>query len=446
MPLVTLDEAVKPLISIVPQIEQMVSNAKKDYKNPDGHFSLDESASIMLYTLGWQPPKNSFYIFLNKTLDSENGLSLEPWFLYLKLFMTALSKLPSERRFLYRGVKVDICADYPKGKTFFWWKFSSCTSSIETLETETFLGTTGTRTLFNVDCYSGKGIRHYSSIEKEEEVLILPARQFKVVASSNLGNGLSIIQIEEIDSPYFFELLPTKSTFLPPQHTGAPGPDHTYDETLERTISKCQSQKLNLRGQQLNDQGMEIVIRKGVIEKRCMKLDLTYNQITQYGAQNLANALRHNKCLDELIISHNQISDTGVRFLAATMNSSVLKRVDLEENDISDEGVKYLTEMLTKNTSLIWLSLSHNHIGNPGVKMLASVLTSDNSCLEFLNLSANEDISDECINSLMAMMKHNRSLKELDLRHSDLSEDGEATLLVVAQPKKGFKLCLSHVM
>jgi hypothetical protein len=92
--------------------------------------------------------------------------------------------------------------DYPEGKTFVWWGFSSCTSSIKVLQSEQFLGKTGTRTMFNIECYSGKDIRRHSYFETENEVLLLAATQFQVVASLDQGNGLHIIQLQEIEPPH----------------------------------------------------------------------------------------------------------------------------------------------------------------------------------------------------------------------------------------------------
>ncbi|CAF4896092.1 unnamed protein product, partial [Rotaria magnacalcarata] len=71
--------------------------------------------------------------------------------------------------------------EYPEGKTFVWWGFSSCTSKMSVLQNEQFLGTTGPRTLFTIECDSGKDIRKYSCFQTEDEILLPAARQFKVV-------------------------------------------------------------------------------------------------------------------------------------------------------------------------------------------------------------------------------------------------------------------------
>lgn len=172
---------------------------------------------------------------------------------------------------------------------------------------------------------------------------------------------------------------------------------------------------------------------------------MTYNEVTQQDVSILANALQYNKHLEELNISLNGISDLGVRCLGLVINSSVLKRINRAENDISDEGVAYLAKLLATNTSLLHLSLSGNQIGNHGKGMLVNTLTNSNTLLEFLNLSANKDINDESIDSFLHLMENNQSLKKLDLRGGNLSEDAEKRLHTVSKSKKGFELWLSRV-
>lgn len=447
MPLVTLEEAVVPLVSVVPQVEHMIWTVKSNCKNPPDNLSSDESASIMLYSMAWPPPGKPFYIILNETLRHGNRSLLKPWFLYLKLVITALSKLPSEQHHLHRGIKKDLSAHYPQGKIFVWWGFSSCTKSIHVLQNELFLGKTGIRTLFHVHCKSGKDIRQHSMLKKEDEVLLLPARQFKVVSCLNVGNDLNIIDIEEIDPPYLL-LEPLPASYSPPL---LPIPQikisGSYrNQDLEETIRRSPSHSVNLKGQQLKDQDMNIVIKEAIIGKQCVKLDMTYNEVTQQGASVLADTLQNNKHLEELNISFNNISDLGVRYLALAINSSVLKRINLAENDISDEGVGYLAKMLATNTNLLQLSLNGNQIGNYGIGMLANTLTHTSTRLEFLDLSANKYINDESIDSFVNLMENNQSLKKLDLRHNNLSQDAVKRLHILSKSKKGFELWLSRVM
>lgn len=203
MPSVTLEEAVVPLMDQLPDINVYVEVAKSrcDPSPVDG-LSVDESASIMLYTMESEPENERLYVVLNAALRTEDRRKLKPWFSYLKLFLTALSRLPSCSRRVYRGVKKDLSSEYTKGEKFIWWAFSSCASSVEVLDNEQFLGKTGDRTLFTIECTSGKDISRLSYYETEEEILLPPARQFQVVSSLKLADDLHMIQLTEIESPF----------------------------------------------------------------------------------------------------------------------------------------------------------------------------------------------------------------------------------------------------
>ncbi|UJR18189.1 hypothetical protein I4U23_005090 [Adineta vaga] len=452
-PLVSLEKAVEPLELIVPMVRNMVWIVKANCKNPSDNLSPDESASVMLYTLSWNPEDQSFYYILNAILRGEDKFRLKSWFMYLKLLMTALSKLPSERRFLYRGVRKDVVQDFSQEKFFFWWTLTSCTTSIKVLESNQFLGKTNKRTMFTIDSYTGKDIRKHSMVKKEDEVLLLPGSQFKVIAILDTGNHLNMIQIQEIDSKHSS----TKSsctnnipTSIKSSPVILPKKAHTisnhYNATVEQAIQKCQLGKLNLSGEQLNDQDIVIISDQGIISKQCKILVLMSAAITDQGLSVLSDAIHDNQYLEELNISQNNISDVGVQYLASAMKTSALKRLDLSANDISDEGVKYLAEALQTNLKLIQLSLSENRIGNDGVKVFADILSHGNTILEMLNLSANSSIDDDTISALIAMIEHNQSLKKLDLRHCDFTEDGERELLTAAKSKKKFQLWLSRVM
>ena len=53
VPLVNLEKAVESLVPIVPEIKRMVWTVKQNCQHPPNGLSLDESGSIMLYTLEW---------------------------------------------------------------------------------------------------------------------------------------------------------------------------------------------------------------------------------------------------------------------------------------------------------------------------------------------------------------------------------------------------------
>ncbi|CAF1013910.1 unnamed protein product [Adineta steineri] len=202
MPIVPLEEAVAPLLSILPKIQTYTYVAKQrcESVSPDG-LTQDESASVILYSMEWEPHEKCLYFALNTALRTEDRRKLKPWFLYLKLVLTALEKLPSTRCTVFRGVNLDLANQYTEGKTFVWWGFSSCTTSMRVLENEQFLGKTGERTLFTIECDSGKDISGHSYFQSEKEVLLLAARQFTVVSCLRPAPGLYMVHLREIKPP-----------------------------------------------------------------------------------------------------------------------------------------------------------------------------------------------------------------------------------------------------
>ncbi|CAF4402868.1 unnamed protein product [Rotaria sp. Silwood2] len=91
MPLVPLEIAVEPLVPILPTVQSHAYVAKQRCKNPADELTQDESASIMLYSMGWKPLDKYLYFVLNSTLrSSDRQEKLEPWYLFLRLFLNAL--------------------------------------------------------------------------------------------------------------------------------------------------------------------------------------------------------------------------------------------------------------------------------------------------------------------------------------------------------------------
>ena len=162
LPLVPLEIAVEELVVLLPHIQTYAHVAKERCKTPADGLTQDESASIMLYTMGWRPHDQCLYVVLNATLRSKDREKLIPWFLYLRLLFNALFRLPSVAGIIFRGVKLDLSEQYVKGDTTIWWGFSSCTVSMDVLQSKRFLGKKGVRSMFTIECLNGKNIHHHS--------------------------------------------------------------------------------------------------------------------------------------------------------------------------------------------------------------------------------------------------------------------------------------------
>jgi hypothetical protein len=93
--LLSLEEACQPLENILGmELKLYIIVAKLNSKEPENGLTQDESASIYLYTMEWNETENSLYAVLNQALRTADRSKLRPWFKYLKLFFTALFKLP----------------------------------------------------------------------------------------------------------------------------------------------------------------------------------------------------------------------------------------------------------------------------------------------------------------------------------------------------------------
>jgi hypothetical protein len=125
----------------------------------------------------WDEPHPSLYDILNQRLRSKNRATLIPWFLFLKLFFTALYKLPSFKGTIWRSVRGNLTDQYDENQI--WWGVSSCTETMKIMER--FVGRDGVRTIFNIESINGKAIRDHSYFNEENEILLMPGTYLQVV-------------------------------------------------------------------------------------------------------------------------------------------------------------------------------------------------------------------------------------------------------------------------
>jgi hypothetical protein len=132
-------------------------------------------AVLALYTA--ELTGESPYGACNAALRSADRSKCKPYIRFIWFLMHALAKCD---RYVggnvYRGVKADLRAQYPKDREVTWFQFSSCTCDIEVEQSEQFLGKTGTRTLFSIELTTGRArsVTKFSLVPSEAEVLLPP--------------------------------------------------------------------------------------------------------------------------------------------------------------------------------------------------------------------------------------------------------------------------------
>ncbi|CAF1469652.1 unnamed protein product [Adineta steineri] len=431
VPLVSLETAVEPLRPFLPKVVYHATEAKQkcEGKHVVG-LNEDQLASIMLYTMEWEEQNKSLYVVLNSILRSKDKEKLKPWLLYMRLIFTALSVLPSFKKTVYRGIKKDLSQEYPVDSTFVWWGFSSCTTNVRTLEADSFFGMDGTRTMFSIECETGKSVKSYSAYETENEILIPAGTQFTVVSVLPLPPDVHIIQLKEVRST-LFSYLSTAAVYR--------------NTRLEEMIDQFENIDSDLN---LSDFGeikpgdMLIIVSRALKQKGCSTIYLGNNKITSEAVQTLADGLNEVTSLKGIYLSNNPIGDEGIKHLTRALTSErstlSLTSLNIGNAQIGDEGARYLARMLQVNTSLTNLNLWKNSISDRGVIALAQALIlNSQSKLAHLNLSHNS-IGDGCIDVLIELIQQTHTLKELNLDGNKISKSGTTQLQNVVAKKDNF--------
>ncbi|KAI1233899.1 hypothetical protein IHE44_0004350 [Lamprotornis superbus] len=150
---------------------------------------------------------------------------------------------------------------------------------------------------------------------------------------------------------------------------------------------------------------------------RCLPpfCSLQKNAIGAQGARKIAEALKKNCSLRELILSSNSVGDNGSIALAEALRvNHSLQSLDLQSNSISSAGVTALTAALCSNKGLLSLNLRENSISKEGGPAIARALRS-NSTLRKLDLAANL-LYDDGGKAIALAIKENRALTSLHLQ------------------------------
>jgi hypothetical protein len=174
-PLLPLILALEPLLSSIDQLYYRIKFSKNDCFFPSIHnLTIEESAAVYLYAE--EQDKPTLYSELNQALRSGNQSMTELWFGFLKLFNTALEKLPTVNGIFWRGMYIDIAKNLRENETIILGSVSSCSSSIDVIKS--YLD--GDSVFCSVKALNGKSIRGYTRYIKEDEVLLLPGTRLHV--------------------------------------------------------------------------------------------------------------------------------------------------------------------------------------------------------------------------------------------------------------------------
>jgi hypothetical protein len=184
----SLEQSLEPIGHRIEQLDRFIEIAKDKCHFPSEHnLTRDESAAIYLYTMNWE--NDIFYRTIKRDLRSTS----QSWLSYLKLFDTAIQKLPNIRVNVWRGMSGDICKKLKKGDEFIWWNHTSC-SSTETVIKDS-LGPN------NISCFiedvNGKDISIYSYSPNQKEIILCSGTRLRVVSNTRNQTSSTVLHLRE---------------------------------------------------------------------------------------------------------------------------------------------------------------------------------------------------------------------------------------------------------
>jgi hypothetical protein len=140
--------------------------------------------------------------------------------------------------------------------------------------------------------------------------------------------------------------------------------------------------------------------------------------------------LRFNYTIQVLILQFNDFGDEGARLLAEVLvlaaDSGCLHELDLAGNSLGEQGFTDLAEALVLNRSLLFLGCSYNTPSETGVCRIGAMLR-HNVTLRGLDLH-DCGVNDAGAAALGRGLCHNATLTGLSLDHNNIGDSGLAEL------------------
>jgi Ran GTPase-activating protein (RanGAP) involved in mRNA processing and transport len=100
-------------------------------------------------------------------------------------------------------------------------------------------------------------------------------------------------------------------------------------------------------------------------------------QLRDVDAKKLADALKVNAAVTEVILCGNSIGDSGCAALAEALKvNNAVREVNVGDNSIGDAGCAALAEALKVNNAVTRLAVDSNDVGDAGCVALAEVFLS----------------------------------------------------------------------
>ncbi|CAF1492547.1 unnamed protein product [Didymodactylos carnosus] len=290
-----------------------------------------------------------------------------------------------------------------------------------------FLGMTGKRTLFSIQCHTGKVIQGHSHYPKEKEILLRPATSLQVIGKLNISVDVWMIDLIEVTPPFPFlqaasiliETKPLDAALLKsidvklPTTSLNPIYEKTFIAPLSGTgLALSTSSKNTTSVAPSDDVNMKLTVTHSSISTKIpvvspkeaeMKLLDSSNSIKSktlviplfkpkppYPAE-ATNGITQSINDDDQPISFagQHLTDKDMALVAKHVIEKRTGRwLDLEDGSITSDGIKCIAKALGTDTRITQLHLHENRLGDEGARILCDALSS-NRTITVLGLSSN---------------------------------------------------------
>ncbi|CAF1482924.1 unnamed protein product, partial [Rotaria sordida] len=167
------EEALQPFHDQIDQLSHFIKEAKTECYYPSEHnLTRDESAAIYIYTMKWA--NNCLYDHLQEAWKTEDRATMKRWFKYLRLFKSALDKLPHSKRKIWQGVPFDetfIEKLNSKSSSTLYTSMGSCLPSSNEIKDYLQNNFSNKIILIGYESVNGKSIADYTANSRHEYVI-----------------------------------------------------------------------------------------------------------------------------------------------------------------------------------------------------------------------------------------------------------------------------------
>ena len=200
-------------------------------------------------------------------------------------------------------------------------------------------------------------------------------------------------------------------------------PKESFSQLALALKSNKHLEKLWLLSNNLQLSAIDILQSLSTISE-LKSLNINDNQITEEAGEILASVVSHNKNLEELYLSGNNLGEGLLSVMKALQHIKSLKKLSLGNNNISEEVSDELACAIKANKYLEEIGLFASNLKSSAIIVLRSLTTI--STLKNLNIN-NNHITEEATEALASVILHNTGLEEIDISNNNL---GEGTLKV----------------